>query len=119
MTFNDDTIERVWQKARVVEGMDADMVRKDPCGAWIVRDKYGHPENDYGWEIDHIYPIIMGGDDALVNLRAMHCANARSKGNSYPSYIVVVTSEGKNNVPTRRVLKVNKNKRQVLEALYR
>ena len=48
----------------------------------------------------------------------MHCANARSKGDSYPSYIVAVTSEGRNNISVRRVLKVNKTKREELDALF-
>lgn len=119
MMLTEDDIDKIWLTARKVDGMDANMVRKDPCGAWIVRDKYGHPENEYGWEIDHIYPLALGGDDNPVNLRAMHCANARSKGNSYPSYIVAMTSDGKANVSTRRVLKVNKAKREVLETMYR
>ena len=118
MRYTEDDIESLWQKARKVDGVDPDMVRKDPCGAWIVRDKYRHPENEYGWEIDHIYPRALGGDDNPLNLRPMHCANARSKGDSYPSYIVAVTSDGKNNISVRRVLKVNKTKREELNALY-
>ena len=119
MNLTNDIIDRIWQTARRVEEMDANMVRKDPCGAWIVRDKYGCPENEYGWEIDHIYPRSLGGDDNPQNLRAMHCANARSKSDSYPSYIVAVTSDGDKNVPAKRVLKVNKAKREILEALYK
>lgn len=118
MTYSNEDIERIWQTARIVEGMDARMVRKDPCGAWIVRDKFGMPDNEYGWEIDHIFPRALGGDDNPVNLRPMHCANNRSKGDSYPSYIVAVTSDGKENIAVRRVLKVNKAKREVLDALY-
>lgn len=118
MNFSDDIIEKVWQTARIVDGMDARMVRKDPCGAWIVRDKFGMVDNDFGWEIDHIYPRALGGDDNLLNLRAMHCANNRSKGDSYPSYIVAMTADGQVNVPVRRVLKVNKAKREVLEEMY-
>ena len=106
MNLTNEIIEEIWQAARKVEGMDANMVRKDPCGAWIVRDKYRHPENEYGWEIDYIYPQSLGGDDNPQNIRAMHCANVRSKGDSYPSYIVAVTSDGDKNIPTKRVLKV-------------
>ena len=119
MTFSDYIIEKVWQTARAVDGIDARMVRKDPCGAWIVRDKYGMADNEYGWEIDHIYPLALGGDDNPQNLRAMNCANNRSKGDSYPSYIVAMTAEGQINVPVRRVLKVNRAKREVLEAIYK
>lgn len=118
MAYTNEDIERVWNAARKVEGMDASMIRKDPCGAWIVREKFGMPENEYGWEIDLIFPKALGGDERPENLRAMHCANAKSKGSSYPSYIVAVTSQGQVNVPVRTVLKVNKARRQVLEALY-
>lgn len=119
MTYTKVEIDRIWQSAGIVEGMDPRMVRKDPCGAWIVRDKYGMPDNEYGWEVDHIYPRVLGGDDNPLNLRPMHCANARSKGDSYPSYIIAVTSDGQINVPIRRVLKVNKARRAILEALYK
>lgn len=119
MIYTDDIINKIWQTARKVEGVDANMVRKDPCGAWIVRDKYGTPDNEYGWEIDHIFPRQLGGDDNPENLRAMHCANARSKGDSYPSYIVAMTAAGDKNVPVKKVLKVNKAKRERLEALYK
>lgn len=118
MAYTNEDIEHVWNSARKVEGMDADMIRKDPCGAWIVREKYGMPENDYGWEIDLIFPKALGGDERPENLRAMHCANVKSKGSSYPSYIVATTARGQVNVSVRRVLKVNKTKRQVLEAIY-
>lgn len=118
MNLTDEIIDSIWQSARKADGMDANMVRKDPCGAWIVRDKFGASDNEYGWEIDHIYPRSLGGDDNTENLRAMHCANARSKGDNYPSYIVAVTSEGDKNIPVRKVLKVNKAKREALEALY-
>lgn len=119
MVLTEEIIEQIWQMAKVVEGMDAHMVRKDPCGAWIVRDKYGMSDNAYGWEIDHIYPISLGGDDNILNLRAMNCANNRSKGDSYPSYIVAVTSEGNENIFVRRVLRVNPAKRAALEKLYK
>lgn len=119
MAYSSDEIEQIWQTARIVEGMDARMVRKDPCGAWIVRDKFGMADNEYGWEVDHIYPRALGGDDNPQNLRAMNCANNRSKGDSYPSYIVAMTADGQVNVHVRRVLKVNKVKRETLEAIYK
>ena len=118
MVLTEELIGRIWETARAIEGIDARMVRKDPCGAWIVKDKFGISDNEFGWEIDHIFPLSMGGDDNLANLRAMHCANARSKGNNYPSYIAAVTADENHNVAIRRVLKVNKARREVLETLY-
>ena len=47
---------KVWEKAQTVDGFNPDMYRKDPCGAWIVWDKYGVQDSIYGWQIDHIYP---------------------------------------------------------------
>lgn len=119
MKFSNEIIEKVWQTGKIVEGVDSKMIRKDPCGAWIVRDKYGMPDNDYGWDIEFIYPVALGGDDNLKNLRATHCANIKSKGNSYPSYIVAVSSDGQINVPVRKVLKVNKTKREMLKTIYK
>lgn len=119
MVLTEEIIDHIWQTAKMVDGMDARMVRKDPCGAWIVRDKFGMSDNSYGWEIDHIFPISLGGDDNILNLRAMNCANNRSKGDSYPSYIAAVTSEGSENISVRRVLRVNLAKRAALEKLYK
>lgn len=98
MTFSEDIIKRVWDKASKVEGFDPDMFRKDPCGAWIIFNKYGLRDNNYGWEIDHVYPKALGGDDDFRNLRAMHWRNNDSKSDDYPSYIARVTSEENRNV---------------------
>lgn len=97
MPFDKETIQIVWGKAKKVDGFDPDMFRKDPCGAWMVFNKYGLRDNPYGWEIDHVYPVSSGGDDSLRNLRAMHWRNNASKGDDYPSYIARVTSDGNKN----------------------
>ncbi len=56
MEVTDQLKRKVWQKGQAVEGFNPDLYRKDPCGAWIVWDKYGVQDSIYGWEIDHIYP---------------------------------------------------------------
>lgn len=56
MSFSDEDIQKVWEKGKVVVGQNANQWRKDECGAWIDRDKYGNRESKYGWEIDHIDP---------------------------------------------------------------
>lgn len=119
MQFTEDIKKQVWDKAREVPGYDGRVFRKDACGAWIMRDKYGNRENVYGWEIDHIFPEKLGGDDSLENLRALHCLNNISKDDDYPSYMAEVTAEGNTNVRKRRSMTVNANLREKLKALYK
>lgn len=117
----------VWEKGQKVSGFNPDMYRKDPCGAWIVWDKYGIRDNLYGWEIDHIYPqsrleelgFSMELIDDLRNLRPMQHQNNASKSNDYPSYVAVVTSEGNKNIYKEFSLTVNETTRTLLAQLYK
>ena len=116
----------VWQKGEVVDGFNPDLYRKDPCGAWIVWDKYGVQDSIYGWEIDHIYPkskLEARGFraeliDDLRNLRPMQHSNNESKGDDYPSYMCAVTSEGNKNKNYDGLLTVNEATRKVLAQIY-
>lgn len=56
--FDEATIEAVWRKGNPEPGLT--YFRKDVCGASMQRQKYGQTEQ-YGWEIDHIYPVSKGG----------------------------------------------------------
>lgn len=117
----------VWEKGQKVSGFNPDMYRKDPCGAWIVWDKYGIQDNLYGWEIDHIYPQFRLEElgfsaeqiDDLRNLRPMQHQNNASKSNDYPSYVAVVTSEGNKNIFKEFSLTVNETLRTLLAQLYK
>ena len=40
-TFSDNEIQKVWNKAKKIDGEDASLYRKDYAGAWIKRDEYG------------------------------------------------------------------------------
>jgi HNH endonuclease. len=119
MEFTELQIEKVWRKATVVEGWDSDTYRKDPCGAIIMRDKYGRRDNPFGWEIDHIYPRSMrNSDDRIENLRAMQYENNISKGDDFPSYVSAVTAEGVRNVACRRSLSINETTYNRLKEIY-
>jgi len=51
------------------------------------RNKYsdhGNTEAKYGWEIDHIKPLAMGGLDNIDNLQPLQWENNRKKGDTYP-----------------------------------
>lgn len=118
MAFSSDIIQEVWEKAISVEGFDPQLFRKDPCGAWMVRNKYGMTDNPFGWQIDHVYPKSLGGDDNLRNLRAMHWRNNESKADDFPSYIARVTSCDNNNVECYNSHTVNQSLREYLSQLY-
>src|SRR5512147_2673298 len=82
--FSEAQVELVWQ--HVVGGLGNSRYKKDPCGATISRDEYGK-HSEYGWEIDHIIPISLGGGDNLKNLQALHWENNRAKGDDYPKWV--------------------------------
>ena len=116
----------VWQKGQIVDGFNPELYRKDPCGAWIVWDKYGIRDSLYGWEIDHIFPQSKLEDmgfsasliDDLRNLRPMQHSDNESKCDDYPSYMAAVTSDGKKNIYKETSLTVNEATRKVLAELY-
>ena len=81
MSFIQETIDAVWEKATISSDNDKNVFRKDMCGAWIKKEKYGNRDHRYGWEIDHIKPKANDGDDNLSNLRPLHWMNNASRGN--------------------------------------
>lgn len=118
MAFTDDIIKQVWDKATKVQGFDPNIFRKDPCGAWIIFNKYGLRDNSFGWEIDHVFPKSQGGDDDIRNLRAMHWRNNESKGDDYPSYIARVTSNGNQNIDCYNSHTINASLREYINNRY-
>lgn len=91
--FTDDKINAVWEKAKKIDGYDSDKYRQDVAGAWMQRDKYGKEEN-YGWEVDHMFPESLGGNENTANLQALQWENNRTKADNFPSYSTLVSSEG-------------------------
>lgn len=127
MAFTSDEINRIWNKGIVVDGYDPALVRKDACGAWIIKNQYDRPDSEYCWEIDHIYPQSKlqekGYPQNMIdhedNLRPMHRRNNESKSNNYPNYKASVTSDGEHNVDKTQEFTVNQNIQQILSDLYR
>ena len=127
MEFSEDDIQGAWNRATVVEGFDENRFRKDACGAWIMRNKYGDTDSLYGWVIDHIIPRALLKEkgivdekkvSAAINLRALQHENNTSKSDDYPSYTAVVTSKGAENVKEWNFLQVNKKKQEDLNNFY-
>ncbi len=96
MSFSKETIQEVWEKGTIVKNVDSNIWRKDQCGAWINRNKYGDRNSDYGWEIDHISP---GDNDNISNLRPLQWQNNVDKSDGkLKGYI---TSQGNKNIDTK------------------
>ena len=124
--MTEEQIQEAWNRATVVDGYDKSRYRKDACGAWIIRNKYGDTDSLYGWQVDHIVPQSFLRDkgfsesmiDNSLNLRALQHENNESKSDDYPSYTAVVTSEGTENVRVTKFLEVNSKKQEALKKLY-
>jgi hypothetical protein len=58
-----------WDAAKAVFGSSE--IRIDCDGRSINWSEYGR-YSEYGWQLDHVLPIALGGSDSLSNLRARH-----------------------------------------------
>ncbi len=96
MDLSYETKLAVWKKAKVVNGANPAIWRKDQCDAWIGWDYYGDRSCDYGWEIDHITPVSKGGTNDLSNLRPLQWMNNAYRQND--RLYCKITSLGNHNV---------------------
>lgn len=99
MSWSEKQIQEVWEKGKIVPPNDADVYRKDKCGAWIKRSMFGNSSSSLsmGWEIDHIKPESKGGGHELSNLQPLQWENNRYKGDNYPNWDCKVCSNDTNN----------------------
>lgn len=81
MTTEDEKA-RAWVQAAEIPGYDRFMWRRDTDGYAIRWSDYGDRSSEFGWEIDHITPLGIGGLDHVHNIRARHWRGNASAGGS-------------------------------------
>ena len=96
MSWPQETIGRVWEKARCVYGENPRRFRKDACGAWIAGAHYGNLQSEFGWVIVRTNPR---GGDRLENLVPLHWQNGVDGDGEF---VASVVAERSHNV-TRRL----------------
>lgn len=116
--MNEEIVLKIWDKGRHVDGLSPEMFRMDSCGALMLFSKFGNHEDEYGWGIDHIYPIALGGDERLENLRPMQWRNLQSKATDFPVYFRSVKSENDHNVDNRGQCRVSPRIYDTLKEIY-
>jgi hypothetical protein len=78
--FSDAEKLAVWKKAQIVQGWDGNVSRLDSKGARIDWDKYGDTTpGGFGWEVDHIVPVVKKGRSVTANLQPLQWQNNRLK----------------------------------------
>ncbi len=97
--FCEDQIQKVWERASVIENMDSKIYRLDNCGAMIKNGLYlkGFSALSMGWEIDLIKPISQGGTYELRNLQALQWENKKAKADFFPFWKCKVSEDYKEN----------------------
>lgn len=82
LPWSEEIKEKLWQKAKEIPHFEPALWRRDICGFAIRYTDFGDRDSMYGWEIDHIYPVAMGGNDDLNNLQILNWKNNADKADS-------------------------------------
>lgn len=106
-SFTQSEIAKVWAMAKSVDWVDSKIFRQDYAGAWMRYDDYGNRNSQYGWEIDHMKPLSLGGAEDESNYIPLQWQNNVRKGDNYPRWATAVTADGQNNVEKEKYWKIN------------
>jgi hypothetical protein len=99
-------IDVLWSNLRVINNetwpdnkfeFDTTEFRLDDSGAIIKKGEYGN-ESEFGWNVDHSFQVINGGDDNIDNLQLLHWKNNKAKGDNFPKYTIAVTRSNERDI---------------------
>ena len=100
--YTQDQIDEIWKKAQIQANNNPEIFRKDYAGAWIRKEDFGNRDSQFGWEIDHLKPISKGGTHDSENLYPLHWKNNVTKGDNYPEWESIITSQGIENIEKKQ-----------------
>jgi hypothetical protein len=80
--WDDELKLAVWQKGQLILKFAPDEFRRDISGFAMKFSDFGNQTSMYGWEIDHIFPVALGGNDNIANLQPLHWTNNLDKGDT-------------------------------------
>jgi len=72
MSYDEATVQQVWERGRASTDFDPAQWRQDQCGAWLRRDQYGSANGPFAWKI---LPVKPGPGNDVDNLRPFHREN--------------------------------------------
>ena len=72
----DSTIKRFWEHE-----FGDNEVGSDFAGWEVRKGSYAQEGSRYGWNVDHILPLSMGGTDEMANLQITHIETNIERGN--------------------------------------
>ena len=79
-----DLKSAVWWKGRQIPNYDSTEWMHDIAGRVMKWSEHGNRNSKFGWEIDHIYPVALGGEDDMSNLQPLNWETNAKKGDQYP-----------------------------------
>lgn len=126
--FSEKELDVIFNKARHIDGLDADEWRLDASGAIIKRSSHDRTDEFYGWEVDHIVPEKLLRDNGVpqemidddINLRPLNWNNNVSKGDDYPKYKIVVEADKfqESNDSVNKFIEISSGKQKKLRDFY-
>ena len=80
--WDEEVKQTVWQKGQLLLKFAPEEFRRDVTGFAMKYSDFGNQSSMYGWEIDHVFPVALGGNDSITNLQPLHWTNNLDKGDS-------------------------------------
>lgn len=106
--FTDEELERIvaeaWKHGRAMPPIDDSIWRQDACGAWMMREHFGHADSEFGWKIEKV-SVEGAGKDGL--LRPFNWRNHFDIANGRPHCGITADRTG---VPAERQASPPRNK---------